>query len=124
VDRTFSWTVPARFSSRAGFIMYAASELLGYDSSDSFFSIAPAEVGTLPVVMLVHPLGDSWTAGTTQTISWSVSGSLPVSFHHFSVYASLDDGRNGSWFNVGYSATPSLSWVIPAMTRGKCSRTC
>ena len=41
------------------------------------------------------------------------SSPLPASFHHYSVYASLEDGRNGSWFNVGYSPTPSLSWVIP-----------
>jgi hypothetical protein len=116
-DRSFSWTVPDRFSSRAKVIVYAmdiTSHMLAYDASDSFFTIAPDGAGTLPAVSLIHPSAEAWTAGTTQTISWSVAGSLPGSFHHYSVYASLQGGRNGSWFNVGYSATPSLLWDIPA----------
>jgi uncharacterized repeat protein (TIGR02543 family) len=116
-DRTFAWTVPARFSSRAKVIAYAmdaASQLLAYDASDAFFTIAPEGAGTLPGVSLIHPSAESWMAGTTQMVTWSVTGSLSPSFHHFSVYASLEDGRNGSWFNVGFSPVPSLSWDIPA----------
>jgi hypothetical protein len=116
-DRSYAWTVPDRFSSHAKVIVYAmnaTSSMLAYDACDAFFTMAPVGVGTLPGISLVHPLGDTWTAGTTQTITWSVTGSLPASFHHFSVYASMEDGRNGSWFNVGYSATPSLSWLVPA----------
>jgi len=116
-DRTFAWTVPARLSSRAEVIVYAmdaASHMQAYDASNAFFTMAPVGVDTLPGISLIHPSGDTWTAGTSQTISWSVTGSLPASFHHFSVYVSLEDGRNGSWFNVGYSPTPSLLWDIPA----------
>jgi hypothetical protein len=115
-DRSLSWTIPARFSSHARVILYAmdaSSRMLGYDASDAVFTIAETGHGTLPVVALAHPSAESWTAGTAQEISWSVSSPLPASFHHFSVYASLEDGRNGSWFNVGYSAVPSLAWNIP-----------
>jgi hypothetical protein len=118
--RSFSWTVPARFSSHAKVIVYAmnaASEMLAYDVSDANFTIAPAGAGTLPVVTPVHPSAETWTAGTTQTVSWSVSAPIATSFHHYSVYYSLEDGRNGSWFNAGFSATTSLSWDIPA-TKG------
>jgi hypothetical protein len=115
-DRTFAWTVPSRLSSRARVIAYAmnaSSQLLAYDASDAFFTIMP-EGASIPVTTLDHPVAESWTAGTTQEVAWHVTGSLPGSFDHFSIYASLEDGRNGSWFNVGYSTIPSLSWMIPS----------
>jgi hypothetical protein len=95
------------------YAMDASSHMQAYDASDAFFTMAPT-AGAQPAISVLHPSGETWTAGTTQTISWSVTGSLDASFDHYSVYASLEDGRNGSWFNVGYSATTSLSWVIPA----------
>jgi subtilisin family serine protease len=116
-DRSFAWVVPARFSSHARIIVYAmdaASQMLAFDASDGDFVVAPVFHGALPVVTLLHPNGETWAAGTAQEISWSVTGILPASFDHFSVYASLEDGRNGSWFNVGYSTVPFLAWNVPA----------
>jgi hypothetical protein len=116
-DRSFAWTIPERLSSHARVLVYAmdaSSQMLAFDASDAEFTIAPDLYGVLPVVTVDHPSAESWTAGTSQTIAWHVTGLLPASFHHFSIYASLEDGRNGSWFNVGYSTVPSLAWDIPS----------
>jgi hypothetical protein len=115
-DRSFAWTVANRFSSNAKVIVYAMSATWGmqaYDASAAFFTIAPAGTTVLPMVT-PGAIG-TWTAGTTQTVSWTVSTPLPASFVYFAIFVSLEDGRNGSWFDVlAYPRTSSWTWNIPA----------
>jgi uncharacterized repeat protein (TIGR02543 family) len=115
-DRSFSWTVPDILTSRAKIAVCAldsSSNMLAWDASDSFFSINSVTKGKLPIVTITSSSKKPWQAGASRMIQWHVNGTLPKSFHHYSIWASLEDGRNDSWTHLGNSTTSSFPWYVP-----------
>ncbi|MEI6077838.1 MAG: DUF6531 domain-containing protein, partial [Verrucomicrobiota bacterium] len=69
-----------------------------------------------PAITVTSPTGgDNWTAGTTKTITWSVSGTPPSPINYFSINYSLDSGatwKQSSYFAPGIAN--SGTWTVPA----------
>ena len=84
----------------------------GQTSSDLSFAVANM-TGTLT---LTSPNGgQSWMAGTSQTITWTVNGTPSSPISYFAMNYSLDGGT--TWYTYGYFSAGSASsgtWSIPS----------
>lgn len=103
----FTWTVPAA-ATQNGLVRISDGANLASDLSDGVFTIAPA---TQTAVQVLSPNGgESWAAGSKQTIRWSATGIAAVRVEY-----SADGGA--SWVELAASldaSAGSLSWTVPA----------
>jgi M6 family metalloprotease-like protein len=87
--RSFSWTLPSGVSTTQGRVQVTAraanTSIVAQDASDADFTIAPILTVTAPNG------GENWTAGTTHSITWSVSGST-ANVWYYKVALSTDSG--------------------------------
>jgi RHS repeat-associated protein len=116
--QSFVWTVPNGVNVSTVRVrvegVNASGSGLAADGSNANFTItngAPIP----PVVAISQPVnGASWTAGTTQSISWTVSGNIPAQINRFVGSYSLN---NGSTFTdlatINTSSSRSHPWPIP-----------
>jgi RHS repeat-associated protein len=68
-----------------------------------------------PITVTSPNGGENWTAGTTRTITWTVSGTPPSPISYFGIDYSLDGGNTWT-INAAYAFPPatSASWLIPS----------
>ncbi|MGP8202036.1 MAG: DUF6531 domain-containing protein [Limisphaerales bacterium] len=117
-SRSMSWTIPSGTSSTQARIRVRAldvnANILAQDASDANFTISAS--GQSPTITLTSPNGgESWTAGTTRTVSWTVSGTPASPISYFGMNYSLDSGT--TWHLYGYFAAGSASsgtWTVPS----------
>ncbi len=110
-DETYLWTVPNDLSHTV-WVRVAEREGPGYDRSDKVFWIIPK-----PTLTVVSPNGgESWKAGTTQTIKWTTTGEVG----DVKISYSVDGGTNWTTIDASAPNTGSYSWKIPAKPSTKC----
>lgn len=105
-DGSQNWTVPDVSSSNCLVLISDASDGSPSDISNGSFTITGSPVS----VTLTSPNGgESWTAGTSQQITWTSTGTIA----NVKLEYSLNNG--GSWNNIIASTNDgSQNWNIPA----------
>jgi hypothetical protein len=71
--------------------------------------------GTPTLTVTTPSSGQNWTASTSQTVSWTVSGTPPSPVSYYAVDYSLNGGSTWT-YNAAYAYPPatSASWLIPS----------
>ncbi|MCP5051045.1 MAG: hypothetical protein GY940_28030 [bacterium] len=102
-DGSYSWTIPDEESTQALVRISESADGDPVDTSDAVFSIVATITVTAPNG------GESWEAGTTQTITWTTTGTVG----NVKIEYSTDGGSN--WSNVTQSTTNDGThlWTIP-----------
>jgi hypothetical protein len=87
------------------------------DTSNNYFNITPA---SLPSITVTTPNGgETWQRGTTQTITWSYTGSPGSAVKIVLLKAGTEVGTIKDSTSTGSSGTGSYSWPIyPSGTTG------
>jgi uncharacterized protein (TIGR02145 family) len=109
---SFSWTIPACKNSslcKIKILGYYNPDPPVYDISENNFTIFPPPIGTLDIT--APDGGETWYRGTTQTITWTKSGSFTLGFD-------LQYSANGgsSWNTIANGipvSSTSYPWSIP-----------
>ena len=107
---SYSWTVPATYSTNCLVKVTDLSNPNTYDQSNAPFTIAP------PYISVTSPNGfESWQGCAAQNITWSSGGTSGT----FGLYYSTNNGL--SWNYITSSSSSSYSWnPIPNMTSTTC----
>ena len=105
---SYNWMIPATMSNGADYTVQISSCInpLISDVSDASFTIAGGSGST---IVVVSPNGgESWTAGTANTITWTsdVTGNVRISL--------LKNGAQYSLIAASVPNTGSFNWLIPA----------
>ena len=105
---SFNWAIPAAIISGSDYTVKISSCLAPsvFDVSDANFTISGGSGSTITVV--TPNGGESWTAGTTNTIAWTsdVTGNVRISL--------LKNGVQYSLIAASAPNTGSFNWLIPA----------
>jgi len=105
-DGSYSWTVTGPTTSAARVRITSLSQPALSDISNNDFAI------TLPQLTLSSPNGgETWIAGTSQTVSWTLSGTTG------NVVVQINRSYpSGSWESVTTSSGSSYSWNVTTPT--------
>ena len=121
--RSFSWPIGSSLGTRQARIRVRAlasdSTMLAENASNANFTIGAATGA--PTVTVTAPTGrEDWTAGTTQSVTWSVAGST-ANVTYYKVALSTDGGITWPAAGTANDLTPngisdpnarSFSWTI------------
>jgi hypothetical protein len=108
---SYPWTVPATTTAagRVRVTAYDAAANSGNDISDANFRILDT---TSPAVTVIAPNGgESWAAGSSQTITWTASDYGGVS--SVDLAYSADGGTSWALIASGQANSGSHSWTVP-----------
>jgi len=117
--RSFSWSVPSSTSSTRARIrvraMNAAQYIQAVDVSNANFTISAPVV--TPTITVTSPNGgENWSAGSTYSVTWSISGST-TNLNYQYVALSTNGGTTYTNISPVLSATDrSFSWSVPSGT--------
>jgi Leucine-rich repeat (LRR) protein len=108
---SYNWTIP---NSPSAICLVKVSDASGtaFDVSNSVFTIDP-----YPTITVTSPNGgQNWDAGTTQTVTWSYTGTVAA----VDIEYSADGG--GSWNTIAsaVSNTGSYDWALPTIDSANC----
>lgn len=107
-DGSYGWTVTSPTTTTARIRITSVETPAATDVSNANFSI------TQPVITLNAPNGgQTWTVGTAQTISWTLSGTTG------NVVVQLDRNYpSGSWETLTTTSSSSYSWTVTTPATG------
>jgi C1A family cysteine protease len=110
----YNWTIPSNQASGDDYqiLVTALSYSSVYDMSDGVFSI----IGPPPpsITVAAPNGGESWTAGSTRTISWTYTGS-PGTYVKILLYKGSSLNRTiSSYARIGSNGSGSYNWAIPS----------
>jgi hypothetical protein len=101
---TFNWTIPNLQSNTVIMRLTDATNSAVTDQSNSNFTI------NIPVTVTAPNGGESWTAGTSQTITWNAVGTSGT----FNISYSVNGGSSYSTIVSSYSTgTGTYAWTVP-----------
>src|SRR5206468_3356433 len=113
--RSFSWMVPGGSFTQVRVRVRALdvnANILAADTTDGTFTIGAA--GTPLSITVTSPNGgENWTAGSTHSVTWTISGETSHINYQLVAY-STDAGSTYS--NIGSAQTPiarSFTWTLP-----------
>jgi Bacterial Ig domain len=111
----YDWLVPNTPTSNARVRVTARDAVgkSGSDSSDTDFTLSGSGGDTMaPTVTVNSPNGgETWQAGTTQTISWTASDDVGVT--SVDLGYSTNGGANYTAIATGVANTGSYLWLVP-----------
>lgn len=111
---SYAWTLPSDIAARSDYkIRVSSSVSFNYDdSSDAFFTIGNPNN---PTLTLTTPNGgESWNAGTTQTIRWTYTGTPGPAVNLTLLKGGLSQQTIASFISVGSNGSGSYAWAIPS----------
>ena len=113
-DGFYTWTVPNTISSQCKIKISEASDGTPTDTSNSNFSIVSAQSASITVVSPNG--GESWAVGSTQTITWTTTGTVG----NVKIQYSFDN--SGTWTTIAanISNTGSYTWTVPNTPSPQC----
>jgi lysophospholipase L1-like esterase len=111
---SYNWAIPSNQAAGSDYSIRvtSTSSSLYTDASNSQFTI----VGPLPPSITVASPngGESWSAGSTRTISWTYTGS-PGSYVRILLYKGSSLNRTiASYARIGSNGNGSYNWAIPS----------
>ena len=101
---TYAWTVPDASTAQAVVRISDAADGTPQDVSDAVFTIQGASL-----TLTAPNGGESWSAGESQTISWTTTGTIDAVDLEYSV----DNGQTWNALADGVSNTGSYVWQVP-----------
>jgi hypothetical protein len=109
---SYSWMVPNVYSSQCLVKISDVSDGSIKDQSNSVFSIVP-----LAFLSVISPKGgESWTAGSNQSITW-------ITMHVTNVKIEYSTNGGVSWVIINASISASMgsySWTVPNVSSSQC----
>lgn len=108
---TYNWTVPNTSSGTCLIRIIDSNDSMISDQSDMVFTV------TSPLTVLVPNGGESWEAGTQETISFNANGTS----NYYDISYSTDAGSN--WTNVAtnwYNISHNYNWNVPNTPSSNC----
>ncbi len=110
---SYAWTVPNSPSTTCRIRISDAGDGNPTDMSNANFTIAPEPVE----LRVTSPNGgESWYAGSTQTITWTAT----VYSGNVKIELSLDGGSNYSQVVASTANNGSYTWILPSTTSSLC----
>jgi len=110
----YNWTIPSNQASGDDYqiLVTALSYSSVHDMSDGVFSIiGPPQPG---ITVAAPNGGESWTAGSTSTISWTYTGS-PGTYVKILLYKGSSLNRTiSSYAPIGSNGSGAYNWAIPS----------
>ncbi len=113
---SYAWSIPASTMTGSDYkvTVQSVSQPTVKDTSDNYFTIAPAAPATIKVK--APNGGESWQRGTSQTITWSYTGSPGSNVKIVLLKHGIQVSTIASSVSTGSGGQGSYAWSIPAST--------
>ena len=124
-DGGASWnTITSNYSSTSYNWSYPSAvgtvQLRVSDTNDlTDFDVVSPDLNFAPntgIILLAPNGGESWEAGTSQTISWAAAADVD----YVEIYFSIDNGASWEYIDFVYASYGAVSWTIPNTPSNQC----
>ncbi|MBU4306987.1 MAG: hypothetical protein KKB32_04040, partial [Acidobacteria bacterium] len=110
-DGSYAWTIPDAQSSNC-LVRVGDTDGDPSDPSDAIFTIAVPD----SITVTAPNGGETWTAGSTQEITWTSTGTIA----NVNIDYSTDNGSNWTPVAAGTENDGSYSWTVPSTPSVNC----